>query len=73
MSERTYSAEFASGFRAVLTLSPAFIQCEWSPGQPGVLRGQRRRRFLAAYRAWRNSCVDDFTKQTGITILVVDL
>jgi hypothetical protein len=71
--ERTYAAEFRSGVRAELTLSPRDVRIEWSPGFPRHLRGQRRRRFLQSYRTWRNECVADFARRIGLRVLVVDL
>ncbi len=73
MSERVYSAEFASGVRAELTLSLSNIRCEWKPDFPRHFSGQRRRKFIAAYRAWRDECVADFSKQTGACVMVIDL
>jgi len=69
----TYSAEFASGVRADLTISTSGIRCEWTPDMPRGLRGQRRDRFLASYRAWRDECIADYARRTGIEIAVVDL
>ena len=72
MSGYTYTAEFASGSRAELTLSLGGMQCEWVPAVPR-LSGQRRRRFLAAYRTWRNECVEDFARRTGMSVAVIDV
>jgi hypothetical protein len=73
MSEHTYSAEFASGFRAELTVSPTLFRVAWSPTLPTGMHGPRLRRFLATYRAWRDECIADFSKRTGITAAVLDL
>ena len=72
MSDYTYSAEFASGARAKLTLSASGMNCEWSPGVPR-LKGRKWRQFLATYQAWRNTCVEDFSRRSGIRVAVVDL
>jgi hypothetical protein len=71
--ERTYTAEFASGFRAELTLSATFVQCSWFPEPPRVLRGKRRREFLTAYRAFRDASIADYARYSGLSIMVIDL
>jgi hypothetical protein len=73
VEERNYTAEFACGARAALTLSLAGMRCEWTPGFPRTLTGQRRRKFLAAYRAWRDACAADFARQLGLKVTVIDL
>jgi hypothetical protein len=70
-AEHKYTAEFACGVRAALTLSLSGVRCEWTPEPPSHLKGQRRRKFLQAYRAWRNECVDDFARQNGLTVVMV--
>lgn len=72
MSECRYHAEFASGARAELTLSSRGMTVEWSPALP-KLKGRKARRFVAAYQAWRNTCVADFARRAGIRIAVIDL
>lgn len=71
--ERTYTAEFASGYRAELTVSRTHLQCVWTPKPPFELRGQRRRKLLAAYRAWRDESLTDFCQRTGLRGMVIDL
>lgn len=73
MVERTYQAEFACGARAELTLSLAGFRCEWTPDFPRELAGKRRRKFIAAYRTWREECCADYVKQTGFSVVVIDL
>jgi len=72
MTELKYQAEFASGVRADLTLSMGGMNVEWTPDIP-KLTGEEWRRFVASYQDWRNSCVADFAKRSGMTIAVVDL
>lgn len=73
MSEHTYSAEFASGACCTLTLSGTSFRAEWTPAFPRRLRGAKRDRFLETYRAWRNECVADFARRTGMKVTVIDL
>jgi hypothetical protein len=72
MSEYKYSAEFACGSRAQLTMSLSGMDVEWMPHVPR-LKGKKWRKFVAAYQHWRNECVADFAQRAGITIAVVDL
>jgi hypothetical protein len=69
---QTYTAEFAAGSRAKLTVCEAGIDVEWIPAVP-QLEGESWRRFVAAYRTWRNESLKDYANRTGITIAVVDL
>ncbi|MGH2448842.1 MAG: hypothetical protein ACRDFS_09620 [Chloroflexota bacterium] len=74
MTPATYTAEFASGCRATLVIDPGTaMNVEWTPGPPVHLRGQKRRHFLAAYRAWRNDCLADYARRTGLRIAVVEM
>lgn len=73
MSEHSYSCEFASGARAKLTLNLTAARIDWTPDVPRSLKGQARRRFLAAYRTWRDECIADFARRSGISITVLEL
>jgi hypothetical protein len=73
VSEYTYTAEFASGARAKLTLSTTSARIDWTPDIPRSLKGQRRQRFLAAYRHWRNECVSDYARRSGDGVLIVEI
>jgi hypothetical protein len=73
VNEFTYTAEFASGARAKLTLSNTAARIDWTPDIPRSLKGQRRRRFLAAYRHWRNECVSDYARRSGGAVLIVEI
>jgi hypothetical protein len=72
MNEFKYSAEFACGSRAHLTLGQRGMSVEWTPDVPR-LKGKKLRRFIATYQQWRNECVADFARRSGITIAVIDL
>jgi hypothetical protein len=74
VSAVTYTAEFAGGARAELSVdhTGAGVSCSWAHGPPFHLRGQARRRFLQAYRAWRNDSLQDYTRRTGVRILVLE-
>ena len=41
LTESTYRAEFASGARAELTISPTAARIDWTPEFTAGLRGQR--------------------------------
>lgn len=71
-SVHEYSAEFASGYRVRMTISGDHAECEWVPDVPN-LHGQRRRKFLASYRTWRDSSLRDYAKRTRRRVLVVEL
>jgi hypothetical protein len=73
MTEFSYTAEFAIGARAKLTLSRTAAHIEWTRDIPRLLKGQRRRRFLATYRAWRDDCIADYTRRSGHQIEVFEL
>lgn len=64
-----YHAEFASGFRAVLTFSPAGMSCEWTPDIPRPAPAG----LLDSYREWRDMCLGDYASRYRINILCVDL
>jgi hypothetical protein len=70
--EHVYRAEFASGCRAELLIGATGARIEWSPRFPSELRGQRRRKFLQSYRAWRYDCLFDHSRRTGARVLVLD-
>lgn len=72
MSNGVYHCEFASGHRATLTLSRTAIQIDWTPDVPR-LKGSAGQSFINSYRIWRNECIEDFSRRTGITVAVVDL
>lgn len=61
------------GVRAELRLGPTGMHVQWTPELPAHLKGQARRRFLSAYRAWRSECLDDFHRHTGLRVAVVEL
>ena len=73
MSAATYSAEFANGHRATLTLDLAGANISWIPGLPRHLKGEARQQFLSAYRTWRDDCIADWSKRTGLEIRVLEL
>ena len=68
-----YRAEFRCGARAVLKLDPAAASITWDPEFPRWLKGERRRKFLQAYRHWRDESLADFGKQTGRRVVVVEI
>jgi hypothetical protein len=72
MSEYRYSAEFANGARAAMTLSVAGMDVEWTPRVP-KLKGKKWRQFVLAYQTWRNDCIEDFARRSGLRVAVVDL
>ena len=67
-----YHAEFAGGYRATLKISTNVADVSWSPDLP-KFKGQRRRKFLAAYRTWRDTSLADFASRAGIRIALVEL
>lgn len=69
----TYSAEFANGHRATLTLDLTSVDITWSPDLPRHLKGEARKRFLTSYRIWRNDCLADYSARTGLCIAVMEL
>jgi hypothetical protein len=73
LRERTYSAEFASGLRATLTVGNMSAQCEWSPYPPRFLRRAKRERLLQAYRVWRDECLTQYGKEHGLTLRVMHI
>lgn len=73
MNPAEYKAEFASGVRATLIIDAAGARVEWDPALPVQLRGQQRRRFLQAYRAWRNECLADYARRSGGTVALIEL
>jgi hypothetical protein len=73
VSVTTYSAEFANGNRATLTLSSTGANISWTPDLPRHLKGEARQRFLSAYRTWRNDCIADWSKRTGLETRVLEL
>jgi hypothetical protein len=66
-----YSAEFAGGYRATLRVSMSGMTLEWSPRTPQFTPEQAKA-FLVGYRKWRNECLSDFARTTGINIAVID-
>lgn len=60
--QMTFSAEFAAGFRAMLTLSMSGMQCEWTPNLPRGLRPAEREAMIATYRCWRDECAQEFAR-----------
>lgn len=58
----TFRAEFASGFRAMLTLTVTGMQCEWSPRVPRGLPAAERDAMITAYRHWRDECAQEFAR-----------
>jgi hypothetical protein len=69
----SYSAEFANGHRATLTLDSTGANISWTPGLPRHLKSEARQRFLSAYRTWRNDCLADWSKRTGLEVIVLEL
>lgn len=67
MIEKTYSAEFAGGFTATMTVGPGGVKVEWSPRAPRLV-GKR----LESYRVWRNDCLADYSRLIGGSVLVVE-
>jgi hypothetical protein len=72
MSPYSYSAEFAAGHRATLTVRDTAISINWTPDVPNF-SGQRLHKFLEAYRMWRNDCLADFAKRAGVRVAVIEL
>ena len=68
MIEKTYSAEFAGGFTATLTIGPGGMLVEWAPHTP-KLTGAR----LDSYRVWRNECLADYSRSIGGGVVVIEL
>ena len=60
MIKRIYTAEFASGYTAVMTVSLSGMDIVWSPRQPTISM-----KFISDYREWRNTCLADFANETG--------
>ena len=73
MSAAIYSAEFANGHRATMTLDSTGANISWAPGLPRHLKGEARQRFLSAYRIWRNVCLADYSMRTGLRVAVVEV
>lgn len=67
MTEKTYSAEFAGGFTATMTVGHGGMDIEWSPRVP-KLAGKR----LESYRVWRNECLADYSRLIGGSVVVVE-
>lgn len=67
MIEKTYSAEFAGGFTATMTVGPGGMCVEWSPRVPRFDDKQRD-----AYRNWRNECLADYSRLIGGSVVVVE-
>ena len=72
MSQYHYQAEFASGYRADLTVSKGGISISWTPDVPR-LKGEALQRFLAAYRTWRDESLADFGRRSGIKVSVAEI
>lgn len=64
---QTYNHKFRNGVtaKATLTKKPLGMNIEWS-AKPG-------RELLPEYFTWRREIMDDFTRRTGLRIMVVDL
>jgi len=60
-TNRTYRHQFKNGIAATLTL-PNF-SCEWSRKPTMALAKE--------YFRWRNICIEEFAKETGVRIAVV--
>jgi hypothetical protein len=69
----SYTAEFANGHRATLLLASTGANISWTPDLPRHLQGEARERFLSAYRIWRDDCLADWSKRTGLEIGVLEL
>ena len=50
---------------ATLTIEPGRVACQWS--------GKQSRLVLAEYLQWRDRCMADYAKATGLRMLVVTL
>lgn len=72
MSARTFTAEFAGGLHATLTLSLGGMRCEWSPDIPKrVLPKDKRAACAASYRIWRDECAEQFAAEHGLELLCI--
>ena len=66
----TFSAEFASGVRATLTVSVRAVQCEWDPDLPRQLNIRERKALIESYRVWRDECLEEFATANNLEIQV---
>jgi len=66
MSTRhTYHHTFRDGTTATLILderAPSF-ECQWS--------GTQTKALIPEYLVWRDSCMADFTRRTGLRVLTI--
>jgi hypothetical protein len=69
----THAAALPFGCRVAFSYSPSVgFTAEFSPDVPDV-RGQRRRRLVAAYRAARDEFVETIAAAIGAPVLTVDV
>ncbi len=63
----TYICKFQNGTTAKATFSkdPPSMNIEWSD--------KPKRKLIPEYLIWRREMVNDFTRRTGLRILIVDL
>lgn len=62
--------EMASGLRAEFIFDePGRLDILWSPATPTNLTQAQ----IDTYRAWRNTCIEQYARESGKRTLVVDL
>lgn len=73
LRERTYTAEFASGVRAKLSITSRGVNCEWDPDLPRTLPVPERERFLQSYRTWRDDCLTRYAAEHGMVLRIAHI
>ena len=64
----TFEAEFASGVRAILTVSMEGCHCDWKPDIPRNLPIGDRNVLLQSYRVWRDECLGKFAERNNLVV-----
>ena len=68
MKPMKFTETFAHGLIATLTVSMDGVSCRWDPELPKNLPQIDREPLVAAYRQWRDSCLQRFAERNKLAM-----